>query len=40
MEALNEKERQEAEERERMCIWCGKVCESVDALAEHEDDCA
>lgn len=38
--ALNEKERQEAEERERVCIWCGKVCESLDALAEHEDDCA
>lgn len=38
--ALNEKERQEAEERERVCIWCGKVCESVDSLAVHEDDCA
>ena len=38
--ALNEQERQEAEERERVCIWCGKVCESLDALAEHEDDCA
>jgi hypothetical protein len=38
--ALNEQERREAEERERVCIWCGKVCESVDALAVHEDDCA
>lgn len=38
--ALNERERQEAEERVLICIWCGKVCESVDALAVHEDDCA
>jgi hypothetical protein len=39
-QALNEQERQEEEERTRICIWCGKVCESVEALATHEDDCA
>lgn len=38
--ALNEKERQEEAERALICIWCGKVCESADALAEHEDACA
>jgi hypothetical protein len=38
--ALNEKERQEAEERSLICIWCGKVCESPEALEIHEDDCA
>lgn len=37
---LNERERREADERERTCIWCGQVCESLDALAVHEDDCA
>lgn len=37
---LTEQERQEAKERSLICIWCGKVCESPDDLAEHEDDCA
>jgi predicted dinucleotide-binding enzyme len=37
--ALNQRERELAEERTRICIWCGKVCESVAALAEHEDEC-
>lgn len=39
-EALNERERLDAEERELICIWCGKVCESTDALADHEEECA
>lgn len=38
--ALNEKERQEEAERALICIWCGRICESPDALAAHEDDCA
>lgn len=38
--AFSEQERQEAEERSLICIWCGKVCEDQDALAIHEDDCA
>ena len=27
------------EEATRICIYCGKVCQSVAALEEHEDDC-
>ena len=27
-------------EVDRICIWCGKVCESLEALDLHEDDCA
>jgi hypothetical protein len=29
----------EADEVERICIWCGKVCDSVEALDAHEADC-
>jgi hypothetical protein len=38
--ALNEKERREADERTRICIYCGKVCESLEALDLHEEECA
>jgi hypothetical protein len=30
---------QEEEERTRICIWCGKICESIPALEEHEAEC-
>ena len=23
----------------RMCLWCGKVCESLEALDLHEEEC-
>jgi hypothetical protein len=26
-------------EVERTCPWCGLLCESVEALAEHEEEC-
>jgi hypothetical protein len=39
-EAKAEEEAKQAEEASRICIWCGKVCESVEALEVHEDECA
>ncbi len=38
--AMNKHEEQQRDEQTRICIWCGKVCESVEALEEHEDECA
>ena len=28
-----------AEERSRICIWCGALQPSLDALADHEEEC-
>jgi D-hexose-6-phosphate mutarotase len=38
-EALSVKEQAEEEERARVCIWCGHLCESLEALEEHEAAC-
>ena len=32
-------EEQAEEQIERTCPWCGLLCESVEALAEHEEGC-
>jgi hypothetical protein len=29
----------EIEEASRICIWCGKVCETIEALDLHEEEC-
>jgi hypothetical protein len=29
----------DAEEASRICIWCGKICESIPDLEEHEEEC-
>ena len=29
----------EVEEASRICIWCGKVCDSIEALDLHEEEC-
>ena len=30
---------EEVEEASRICIWCGKVCDSIEALDAHEEEC-
>jgi hypothetical protein len=32
-------EEQAQDELPRTCPWCGLLCESVEALAEHEEGC-
>ena len=38
-QALTAKERAAEEERARICIWCGLLCDSIEALEAHEEDC-
>ena len=30
---------EDAEQATRICIWCGKICESIEALDLHEEEC-
>ena len=37
---LLEEEAEANDPYHRICIWCGKLCDSLEALDEHEDECA